>query len=82
MPSYLAVVGSCASITDTAVLRCRVSVRMLAWLGARCCTSTKAMPLSAGILRKKCSKASTQPAEARSPTMENLAGAKGRVPAE
>jgi hypothetical protein len=57
-----------------AVLRCRISVSMLAWLGSRCGTSTKPMPVSAGQARKKASKASSPPAEAPMPTMAKGAG--------
>src|ERR1017187_8313385 len=55
------------------VVRCRISVRMLAWLGSRCGTSTKAMPQAGGRWRKNCTKASRPPAEAPMPTMGNPA---------
>src|SRR5665811_626385 len=43
---------------------------MLLWSGARCCTSTKAIPgsVSAGTPEKKASKAASPPAEAPMPT--------------
>jgi hypothetical protein len=41
---------------------------MLLCSGARWGIRTKAMPLSAGMLVKKCSKASSPPAEAPMPT--------------
>src|ERR1017187_7206995 len=46
------------------------SVRMLLWSGARCCTSTKAMPgsASAGMPEKNASKAANPPADAPMPT--------------
>src|SRR5216684_1134977 len=41
----------------------------LLWWASRCGTSTKAMPLSAGVLEKKRWKASSPPAEAPMPTI-------------
>ena len=45
------------------------SARMLSWLGSRCCTSTKAMPVSIGSAPRSCLNASSPPAEAPTPTM-------------
>ena len=42
-------------------------------VGSRCWTMTKAMPLPFGTCAKKCSKASSPPAEAPMPTMRNVA---------
>src|SRR3982074_1030961 len=49
------------------------SARMLSWFGARCCTSTKAMPGSVGMLEKNASNAARPPAEAPMPTMGKAA---------
>ena len=51
------------------VKRDRISGIELWAVGSRCCTMTKAMPLSGGILLKNCSRASNPPAEAPIPTM-------------
>src|SRR6516165_1695061 len=51
-----------------AVARDRISVSMLAWVGARCWTRTKAMPVSTGRACSICVKASSPPAEAPTPT--------------
>ena len=40
-------IWSVASTTGIFVLRCRISVSTLAWLGSRCWMSTKPIPLSA-----------------------------------
>ncbi len=40
-------------------------------VGSRCWTMTKAMPLPVGTCDRKCSKASSPPAEAPMPTMGN-----------
>src|SRR5262249_54564365 len=50
------------------VARARISVSMLAWVGARCWTRTKAIPVSTGTARSICVKASSPPAEAPTPT--------------
>ncbi len=42
---------------------------MLLWSGAKCCTSTNAMPVSAGMWVKNVLKASRPPAEAPMPTI-------------
>src|SRR5262245_15551981 len=51
------------------VARDRISVSMLAWVGARCWTRTKAIPVSTGSARSICVKASSPPAEAPMPTI-------------
>ena len=55
--------------TGIAVARARSSGNRLACLGARCCTSTKAMPVSAGSALSSWVKASSPPAEAPTPTI-------------
>src|SRR5271166_3949607 len=50
------------------VTRVRSSTMRLSWFGSRCWTSTKAMPLFAGIALKNFLNASSPPAEAPSPT--------------
>ena len=47
----------------------RSSAIALSWSGSRCCTTTKAMPLSAGMFAKNVVKASSPPAEAPMPTI-------------
>src|SRR4029453_13062813 len=47
----------------------RRSAIMLGCVGSRCCTSTKAMPLSEGMLLKNRLRASRPPAEEPSPTI-------------
>ena len=42
---------------------------MLAWVGSRCTTRMKAMPVFRGMFAKKRSQASRPPAEAPMPTM-------------
>jgi hypothetical protein len=51
------------------------STSMLLWSGAKCCTSTKAMPgaVSLAMPEKNASKAANPPAEAPMPTMGKVA---------
>ncbi len=56
-------------MTGIAVVRDRISASRLARVGARCCTSTKAMPVSTGSAPSICEKASRPPAEAPTPTI-------------
>src|SRR5262245_28121522 len=51
------------------VSRARISGSMLSRLGARWVTMTKAMPGSDGMALNRCSRASTPPAEAPTPTI-------------
>jgi hypothetical protein len=55
------------------VRRPMMSVSQLSCVGSRCITTTKAMPLSAGIAAKNSSKASTPPADAPMPTTGKFA---------
>ena len=50
------------------VVRCSSSAMMPLWVGSRCWTMTKAMPLPSGTFSKKSSNASSPPAEAPMPT--------------
>ena len=63
-------VPSVTSNTCMRVQRAISSVRMLLWSGARCCTSTKAIPgsRSAGMAAKNASNAARPPADAPIPT--------------
>ncbi len=60
-----------ASQTGICVARAKMSFRLLARSGARCCTMTKAMPVSTGRARRSSQVASSPPAEAPMPTMGN-----------
>src|SRR4030095_9542786 len=53
------------------VARDRISVSMLAWVGARCWITTNAIPVSGCSARSIPVKASSPPAEAPMPTMGN-----------
>ena len=48
------------------------------WVGSRCWTMTKAMPLPAGTCFRNSSRASSPPAEAPMPTMGNAFCVRGR----
>ena len=63
-------IPSSTSNTCMRVQRAISSLRMLLWSGARCCTSTKAMPgsRSAGMAEKNASNAARPPADAPMPT--------------
>src|ERR1700738_5375841 len=61
-----------ASTTGIWVARPIISASMLSRLGGRWVTTTKPMPLSAGVDLKKRSSASTPPAEAPMPTIGRL----------
>ena len=63
---------SAASLTGMLVARPRISAKALSRPGARWVTTTKAMPLSAGIARTRLRSASSPPAEAPMPTMVML----------
>src|SRR5262245_60608978 len=54
------------------VERVRISLSMLSRLGSRCCTSTKAMPVSLGRWERSFVNASRPPAEAPTPTIGKL----------
>lgn len=51
------------------VVVARISASMLTCVGARCWTSTNAMPVSAGRAWSRCLKASRPPADAPMPTI-------------
>jgi hypothetical protein len=59
------------SLTGMLVTRPRISVSMLAWVGSRCWTMTKAMPVSVAISRNMRRSASRPPADAPTPTTGN-----------
>jgi hypothetical protein len=61
-------IGAVTCMTGMPVLRCRISAALLSWWGDRCRTTTKAIPLSAGIVSKKRCRAARPPAEAPMPT--------------
>ena len=67
--------------TGIAVARDRISASMLACLGARCCTRTKAMPVSAGSAPSIWVNASSPPAEAPTPTIGNAPASAVKVSA-
>src|SRR6266436_8988293 len=60
-----------ASQTGIEVSRDNSEVSALSCVGSRCCTSTKAMPVSLGSAFNNCVIASRPPAEAPIPTMGN-----------
>ena len=70
-------IPSAASSTGIEVCRPSRSTSMLSCWGARCCTSTKAMSVSAGMRLKNPRKASNPPAEAPMPTISAAVGADG-----
>jgi hypothetical protein len=63
-----------------AVARPMSSAMRLGWVGSRCATTTKAIPVSAGIAPKNLLRASRPPADEPSPTMMGTAsGTSGGV---
>ena len=66
-----------ASSTGIAVTRASNWVSALGCSGSRCCTSTKAMPVSVGRCARSSVKASSPPADAPMPTMGKPAGGAG-----
>src|SRR5512142_1780170 len=62
------------TVTGILVERDRISGIALCAVGSRCCTMTKAMPVSGGMGVKNCCIASSPPAEAPMPTILDLCG--------
>ena len=71
--------SSAIACTGIGVVRAKISLSKLPWVGSRCCTSTMAMPVSAGRWVSSWVKASSPPAEAPTPTTgkRSPSGAKG-----
>ena len=65
-------IPSAAAVTGIVVLALSNSTSMLTRCGSKCWTSTKAIPLLAGILAKNRVNASNPPADAPMPTTKDI----------